>query len=577
MKTSWKREGWVAAAGAALWTLLWASGALTLVEDPGGDLLLRLPRPAAGTAEDVAAVVIGDEDVAALGPLPWPRQRTARLIETVRALGARGVVVDVLLADAGDEDGDAALAQALDGGDVVLAAALRGPDAWVLPLKRFGGAHRAAHVHGESGADGVVRAVAASKQGAGLSLPALSIAAARLAGHAGSYEPGELIRPDFRYRPREIPRLEARTLLAGEADPETLRGRVVFLGVTAAGASDQLVVASSRRPVPGVLLHASVTESILRGALLTPLPVWAVFLAVFFPAWTLQRLRTRSGRLRLGRFAAVAAAVVLVAPAALWTWGLLLPWVTMLLGLVSSALLREAVESRDAKRQAAVALGERRRMAHELKTPLASVAGFGEMLERYELDQEELRRVAGLIRGESERLGELVAAFLDLERLTTDRFDAERRQVDLAALAGKRRQVLLAAANGHEIRLHAGRPATVSGDEELLARLFDNLVGNALKHARTDVDVTVRREGGHVVLEVSDQGPGIPPDAVPHLFERFYRVPGSTAPGSGLGLAWVKEIAAWHGGCVSVESRAGEGTTFSVTLPRFSGAQGNEP
>jgi signal transduction histidine kinase len=102
-----------------------------------------------------------------------------------------------------------------------------------------------------------------------------------------------------------------------------------------------------------------------------------------------------------------------------------------------------------------------------------------------------------------------------------------------------------------------------------LARVLDNLVGNALKHTPegTRVSLEVVSDGDRVALRVRDDGPGIPPEALPRLFERFYRVPGSGGTGSGLGLAMVREIAEWHGGCVKVESEPGAGSTFTVELP----------
>ena len=128
--------------------------------------------------------------------------------------------------------------------------------------------------------------------------------------------------------------------------------------------------------------------------------------------------------------------------------------------------------------------------------------------------------------------------------------------------------MLAAAASegGHEIALDAPSEALVTGVPQLLESLVDNLVGNAFKHSPPGaaVAVAVRRESGHVVLEVLDHGPGIPEDAFPHLFERFYRVPGSRPGGTGLGLALVREVADWHGATVEVDTRTGHGSTFRV-------------
>jgi signal transduction histidine kinase len=258
------------------------------------------------------------------------------------------------------------------------------------------------------------------------------------------------------------------------------------------------------------------------------------------------------------------------------------------LGVLRDVTAERELESRRREMQ--------RMVSHELKTPLASIASFGGMLERYELSDEELARVAGLIRGESERLLRMVTTFLDLERIGSGRWAGEREPVDLAALARERREVLQAAAEERGIELTLGSvggpdgDCRVSGDRELLGRVIDNLVGNAIKYSPAGgrVDVRICRavsDSAEVVeLAVSDQGPGIPPEAREHLFERFYRVPrtgrtsGASGPqsapenlpepgGSGLGLALVREIAEWHGGCVTLESEVGRGSVFTVRIP----------
>jgi signal transduction histidine kinase len=214
-----------------------------------------------------------------------------------------------------------------------------------------------------------------------------------------------------------------------------------------------------------------------------------------------------------------------------------------------------------------------RLVSHELKTPLSSIAGFGTMLESYSLSEDELRRVAGTIRGEAERLGEMVHTFLDLERLGTGHWEIDKEATDLADLTRRRCEVLTpsAAERGQSINLDTDQVRPILGAPQLLERLIDNLVGNALKFSPdgSAVDVELSEVDGGAVLSVSDHGPGIPEEAIPHLFERFYRVPGTGQSGSGLGLAVVQEIAAWHGATVEVESEQGHGTVFRVRFPAF--------
>ena len=108
------------------------------------------------------------------------------------------------------------------------------------------------------------------------------------------------------------------------------------------------------------------------------------------------------------------------------------------------------------------------------------------------------------------------------------------------------------------------------GVEPLLSQMVDNLVGNALKYSPegSSVRVEVAPEGADEVrLAVHDHGSGIPEEAVPKLFERFFRVPGTKAQGTGLGLALVKEVADFHGASVQVETRVGHGSCFTVLIP----------
>lgn len=696
-----------AAAGGAL-TLLWILGAMRPFDLPLSDLLLRLPRPGGAAEVPLVAVLIDDRAVEELGALPWPRALVARLVERAFVSGARAVALDLILSEPEDEAGDRALEQALALGPAILAATLRDDGGWLLPLDRFGGARRAAHAEAEIGPDGVVRAIFATKQRGGRALPALALAAARTLRPEIAVAPGALLRPDFRLRPERVPRRSAAAVVAGDLGTGDLEGRLVFIGIAAAGGTDQFVVPTRRdRPSPGVLIQASAAASILRGGLLRPLPAAGVSVACLLLAWLAQVLRSRAGSLRLPPMLAVVAALALAAVSALWSLRVQVPLVTVVAAFGLSALLREALESGLARRRTDELLrrladelsedegtapaphatggrlrlvqelqarlirdrnlrrtlldaledgvvrwdtagepllvnaaarrlwgeppdlsdvradaradgegGVRRRggrelrvtvqrlesghlgllrdvtaerelehrrremqrlVSHELKTPLASIAGFGGMLQRYQLSEEELHRLAGLIRGESERLLEMVTTFLDLERLASGRIEGEKGELDLGGLAAERRELIAAAAaeRGQTLTFAQQGPARVIGDRQLLARVVDNLAGNALKHTPqgTAVAMEVAGDGQRVELRLRDRGPGIPAESLPRLFERFYRVPGSGAGGSGLGLAMVREIAEWHGGCVRVESEMGAGSVFIVELPAAGAAE----
>ncbi|HEX2253425.1 MAG TPA: ATP-binding protein [Thermoanaerobaculia bacterium] len=218
-------------------------------------------------------------------------------------------------------------------------------------------------------------------------------------------------------------------------------------------------------------------------------------------------------------------------------------------------------------------------VSHELKTPLAAIRGYAETLRDGALaEPETARRFTTRILEQCRRLQELLSDLLTLSRLESVEAPLERRPVDLARLAERAVETVAARAaeRGVELALvlppGAALPA-VDGDPAHLERLLLNLLDNASKYNRPGGSVTVRLAAsaqGEAVLEVADTGIGIPADALPRIFERFYRVDKGRAReegGTGLGLAIVKHIAQAHGGRVEVESRVGRGTTLRVHLP----------
>ena len=212
-----------------------------------------------------------------------------------------------------------------------------------------------------------------------------------------------------------------------------------------------------------------------------------------------------------------------------------------------------------------------RLVSHELKTPLASIAGFGETLQRYDLSAEELGRVASLIRAEARRLQDMVTVFLDLEKLGAGHWDDDAESIDFGKLVAARLEVLRAAAEarGQELIASIEGECPVRGVPVLLERVVDNLIGNAVKYSGDGdrIEVSVRRSDTKIVFAVRDHGPGIPDASLAHLFDRFYRVPGSPSAGAGLGLALAKEAVDWHGGCIDIQSEVGVGSAFIVNLP----------
>ncbi|MCB0215957.1 MAG: HAMP domain-containing protein [Caldilineae bacterium] len=208
-------------------------------------------------------------------------------------------------------------------------------------------------------------------------------------------------------------------------------------------------------------------------------------------------------------------------------------------------------------------------VSHELRTPLTTIRGEAELMERTgRMDPEGL----AAIRGEAERMTRMVGDLLMLAR-SDEESALERRPVDLSALMAELgRQAQLLGGEHHRLQVEAEPGLSVIGDRDRLKQLVLNLLGNAMTHtpAGTTVRLALRRTPEGALIEVADDGPGIPAEDQPFLFDRFYRVDKArhrASGGTGLGLAIVQAVARAHDGRVAVVSTAGHGTAFRVTLP----------
>jgi two-component system, OmpR family, sensor kinase len=208
--------------------------------------------------------------------------------------------------------------------------------------------------------------------------------------------------------------------------------------------------------------------------------------------------------------------------------------------------------------------------SHELRTPLFSLGGFLELLSDEYLDEKTRRGFLATMREQVDRLTKLATDLLDLSRMDAGRLRVEDEEVDLAEtcrILGDELQGL-AEARAHPLELDLEEGVWARGDEERVLQVARALAGNALVHtpAGTRVVVRARRAGDRALLAIEDDGPGIAPEHLEPIFERFYRVEGGQASGSGLGLAIARELAERMGGEVRVESRPGR-TVFTLLLP----------
>lgn len=226
-------------------------------------------------------------------------------------------------------------------------------------------------------------------------------------------------------------------------------------------------------------------------------------------------------------------------------------------------------------------------VSHDLKTPLTSIQGFAQAItDGAARDPESVRRSAGVIQDEAQRMSRMVAELLDLARIESGQIVMRREAVHLDAVLRDCASKLALYARQAGVKLETQVPddlPVITGDGDRLAQAITNLLDNALKHtpeggkvtlaARSLSGSSIVRRGktwpAGVEVAVSDTGSGIPPEDLSRIFERFYQVDKSRQRGGGLGLglAIVRQIVEAHNGIIRAESVVGLGSRFSVTLP----------
>ncbi|RME88404.1 MAG: GAF domain-containing protein, partial [Anaerolineae bacterium] len=212
---------------------------------------------------------------------------------------------------------------------------------------------------------------------------------------------------------------------------------------------------------------------------------------------------------------------------------------------------------------------------HELRTPLASISTAAYLLLRPEISREQHDQIVHNIHSETLRLNALASAFLDLARLESGRVQFQYSEFNVADLLAECKDVMQSKAEENRIRILIEIPddlPPLRADREKIKQVMMNLLSNAIKYNRRNGSVILkaRADADTMYLVVQDTGIGIPEDAIPHLFEKFYRVREveEKVAGTGLGLSICKQIVQGHGGRIEVKSKLGVGTEFTVILPR---------
>jgi two-component system, OmpR family, phosphate regulon sensor histidine kinase PhoR len=214
--------------------------------------------------------------------------------------------------------------------------------------------------------------------------------------------------------------------------------------------------------------------------------------------------------------------------------------------------------------------------SHELRTPLASLSGFIETLQGPARDDPAAReKFLGIMNDQAKRMARLIDDLMSLSRIELSLHLQPQTVIDLAGVLASACDMLMPLAKEKGVTLDIKREASrldVRGDRDELIRVFENLIENALKYGATGkrVEVAWRAEGGEALVSVRDFGPGIAPEHLPRLTERFYRVDierSRDQGGTGLGLALVKHVLARHRGKLVIESVVGEGAIFTARIP----------
>ncbi|ARJ64313.1 histidine kinase [Magnetospirillum sp. ME-1] len=241
-----------------------------------------------------------------------------------------------------------------------------------------------------------------------------------------------------------------------------------------------------------------------------------------------------------------------------------------------TALLRET----EAKNQLRQFLSM---VSHEFRTPLAIIDSSAQML-RIRVEKSDPGGVARLdtIRGGVQRLLGLIDTCLADEQLDSGRIVLHEKSFAIGPMIEVTLAHYRVASPTHLYRAQVAPELAVWGDPGMIALVINNLVGNAVKYspAGSEVTVTAAQDGADLAISVTDQGMGIPPGDLPHIFERFHRAANSKGiPGSGIGLHMVRQIVEMHGGAVTVDSRLNAGSRFTVRLRPSPGpgAEGIDP
>ncbi|MEO8025647.1 MAG: CHASE2 domain-containing protein [Bryobacteraceae bacterium] len=550
---------------------------------------------------DPQSVVLGIDEATLreMGGTAHLRSMVSEALEQLAIAKPRVVGVDVILADKTDEAVDARLEAAIGTvPNLVLSCDIL-PTGWEDPLPRFQSrAGAIGHVHpGVNRLDGVNRILPLEMTMNGVRRWALALEAFRLWKGApilespDDLEIGGVTLPAprasqralrIRYLPQGIPILSLSELKKNPSQAEKLKGKAVFVGVTALTAARDRVVSPFGEYLPGVEVHAHAFETMLRGQFLTPvsnLSQLGIGLMLAIAVGFVFALRSGWQAWSLAAFLLVIAHTI---PVVLFRNGVLSPYFAPVsaawLTVVGAASYQYFVVRRQLRQSEADKSRYQEAIhfvAHEMRSPLTAIQGSSEMMSRYNMGDDKRKQMAQMINAESKRLARMIQTFLDVERLSEGEMEIKDEPFEADALVRTCFDRARPLADRKQIVLHYAEPveATLAGDRELMEYAFYNLITNAIKYSpvETQVWIASERRGGDLRLSVRDQGIGMDAKEIRQIFTKFYRTKRaeqSGEAGTGIGLSIVDQIVRLHGGRMEVESEPGVGSCFTMVLTR---------
>ena len=558
--------------------------------------------PAENWTPQSVIVAIDEQTLNQGGGVHAIRTILAKAMLKIAAAGPRAVASDVTLSDRTIDDPgvDRRLAEALaQVPNLVLPCDLvttGGATKWEDPLPEFRkSAGPLGHVfRGESGTDGVDRVLPLEEIVDGERRWALALEAFAVAhGDPIPIESPDDVQVDsviipaprradgrqmlIRYLPAGVPAISV-TELDGHLG--MLRGKTVFVGVTALSAARDRVWTPYGKQISGVEIHAQAYETIARGRFLTPArPSIVLAICVLFAAAAGLIFGLRSG------WQAYALAAMLLAlahwtPVEFFHHHQVFPYfATVAVAWISiggAASFRYFFVQRQLRKSESERTRYQQALhwaAHEMRTPLTAIQGSSEIMTRYALPEEKRHQLSEMINSESKRLARMIQTFLDVERLADGQMEMKRERFAAADLVETCLKRVAPVAERKQIGVFLDNEVrgAVVGDRELMEYALYNLLTNAVKYSPpgTEVHVVSELRDGELKLSVRDQGIGMDAKELKNIFKKFYRTKRAEASGevgTGIGLSIVEQIVTHHGGRIEVTSELQKGSCFTMIV-----------